>query len=158
MKIRFEGLANGFQVSPIPDGYAGMNWTNIGAVDTGQYPGTGYDNVLNSGTDVGYTYDGWSRMRSATDFDLDRGWFAAAYTYDLKVVFRGYDDGVLTGKLKLHFDTDKVLVKFGDGFDSIDSLVITTEDHASQVLGEQLAFDDLDVTFESAAPADDFIA
>lgn len=129
--IDFEGLR-----SPVPDGYRGLDWTNFHVNGRISSSSSGYTNVLNSGELVGFDAFGLGASFTSTqDFNLNSGYFAAAWSNDLTLTIQAWDDGVQVGTATIVLDITKAFVNFQAGtatgvdsasfsgrFDSIDEV------------------------------------
>jgi len=141
--------------NPIPDGYHGLEWSEWARVEAGTFrPGSGYQNVLNSGEYVGYNglAEAVSFSNSAEDFDLVSANMAAAWNDDLEVTVNAYDDGVLVGTANLLLDPTKELIDFSlyndanNRFTSIDTVEIVSAGGTDAGLGgggTHVAMDDI---------------
>ncbi|KHE92683.1 MAG: FecR family protein [Candidatus Scalindua rubra] len=82
----------------IPNGYGGLDWSNMYYLNGSTYAGggdTGYNNGLVSGTKVAfnaYANDGTITKSSAGTFDLAGTYASAAWRDGLQVTFTGYKD------------------------------------------------------------------
>lgn len=80
---------------PIPNGYAGLTWSNMFYYD-GSYPlaeGSGYDNGRVSGDHVAFNAGGGVGLISTTLFDLNSAYFSAAWNEGLNITVRGFNGG-----------------------------------------------------------------
>ncbi len=81
----------------IGDGYGGFNWNVIGALSGSDYPGTGLDSAVVSGTNVAFNaFGAWSSidLAGAGSFDFIGAWFGS-YLFEQELAFEGWLDGVL---------------------------------------------------------------
>lgn len=81
----------------ISDGYAGFNWNVIGALAGDDYPGTGLDAAVVSGSNLAFNaYGAWSsiNLAGAGSFDFIGAWFGS-YFFEQELAFEGWLDGVL---------------------------------------------------------------
>lgn len=81
----------------IGDGYGGFNWNVIGALSGSDYPGTGLDTAVVSGTNVAFNaFGAWSSidLAGAGSFDFIGAWFGS-YLFEQELAFEGWLDGVL---------------------------------------------------------------
>ncbi len=81
----------------ISDGYAGFNWNVIGALAGDDYPGTGLDAAVVSGSNLAFNaYGAWSSidLAGAGSFDFIGAWFGS-YFFEQELAFEGWLDGVL---------------------------------------------------------------
>lgn len=156
-KITFNDVPPEDSYGQIDEGYGGLTWGNVGALDVSVYPGSGYDNVnRGTGDDVAYTYGkGGSLIRSTRgDFDLDSGWFAAAWLTGLKVIVKAYNDNIQVARLVFVLDQDAKRITFDNSFDDVDQLYIIKRGGVDENLddegtGRQVAIDNLLIGFES---------
>ena len=152
--IDFEGITTSSFADWVPDGYMGLDWNNAAALHHDYAPGSGYQNVLNSGDYVGLDNAalGLSFSNSTEDFDLVSANMAAAWNNDLEVTVKAYDDDVLVGTANLLLDPTKELIDFSlyadanNRFTSIDTVEIVGEGGTNAGLGgggEIVAMDDI---------------
>lgn len=94
--IDFDDLGDE-SLAQISDGYGGFNWNVIGAVVGGEYPGTGLDAAVVSGSNIAVNaYGAWSSidLAGAGTFDFIGAWFGS-YFFEQELAFEGWLDGVL---------------------------------------------------------------
>ncbi len=155
--IKFENIAPDDDAAKIPDGYKGLIWLNFWAIDDdAAQPSSGYNNVIESGSAAGYNTDfskpGIFRSDARNnDFDLNSGYFAAAFNDDLEVTVAGYDNGEQVAQKLLILDTDQQFVRFGRKFDDIDKVAISasggTDADPNDGSGPYFAVDDISISF-----------
>jgi hypothetical protein len=164
--IDFEGIAPQNNDAQIPDGYAGLDWSDgFWAYDDGAAPaGSGYANVIASGEAGGYNFEANDvSFTSDTDFDLLSVFLAAAWNTELNVTIEAWDDGLQVGEATLTFDFLQIAVDFQAGtapfadvaffsgtFDSIDEVRIASSGGVDAVPGGEgshVAMDDLLIAF-----------
>jgi hypothetical protein len=172
--ITFDEIQGDPMGVPIPNGYAGLDWSNFSSLLSESYPpGTGYDILGGEPSDkVAYNPFGdpaaLAVAASGPDFDFLTGDFAAAWRNDLQVYFRAYDDGVDVGTLEMVIDPTLVKVDFVNQvvygadsatftgtFASIDKLTMYTYGGTDVIpggRGNQLAMDDWAIRYESTVP------
>jgi hypothetical protein len=157
--LTFEGVAPPGGEGPVPDGYGGFTWKNVGAVDTTStdYDESGYVAVANAASPVTAAHN---RDGGAASFEVPAGDFAADFTLlsvvagsawnlKTKVKFTAYDDGVKVGTKTVtvkYGEAETVL--FGSEFASIDKVVFKTKRGTDATAeddgrGKQVALDDL---------------
>ena len=151
-KIKFERIASKNTPAEVEDGYAGLEWDNVWAIDGAVFPGSGLDNVVSSGRAVGYSASGKTTSFWSTeeDFDLLDGYFAAAWSTGLKVKVIAYDDGDKVGVERFTLDQERTFIEFGKKFESIDKVRIVTKggsdaDPDDGGAGSHLALDSLHI-------------
>jgi hypothetical protein len=83
--ITFDDLPGGLSV--IPNGYNGLDWANFAALDatTQPYPNTGYFPAIVSPNNVAFNGSGDPALISDGAFDLNSGYFTAAWNDDLQL-------------------------------------------------------------------------
>nr|WP_324258360.1 hypothetical protein [Cellvibrio fontiphilus] len=89
----------------ISDGYAGFNWNVIGALAGDDYPGTGLDAAVVSGSNLAFNaYGAWSSidLAGAGSFDFIGAWFGS-YFFEQELAFEGWLDGVLVYATQVSF-------------------------------------------------------
>ena len=127
--ISFEHIAPDGETAEIPDGYRDFIWKNFVAADDEVKPNTGLDYAIHSGEASAFNGfakpAGFKSPDSADDFDLNSGFFAAAYTNGLEVKVFGYDDGERVARKVFTLDQTQELVTFGRKFDDIDEVKFT---------------------------------
>ncbi len=115
----------------------------------GGFTPSGYEFVLNSGTNVAYTRKPLVISRiDGEDFDFQSGFFTAAWNDGLSLEVIGYRDGVIVATLITTLPSDaKVEVIFPSTFDAVDEIRITpsggTPNPDYKGFGEYVGFDDL---------------
>lgn len=153
--VKFDQIATPAEgyIDDVPDGYAGLHWSNFAAYnakDPAVGPSSGYRNVVQSGTSCGF--NGGAADASFTSdgtFSLKSGWFCAAFAPE-EVTLVASLDGTEVGHKT--FDVDNItptFIKFGKKFAHIDSVTVQT---GGEELS-QLAMDNLVIkTDDAAAP------
>jgi hypothetical protein len=144
--ITFEGLAKRTQGNPVPSGYDGFNWSNIGAIGkkiAKEDPGTkavidARVVAINSNSANG-SEGAFSTVSGV--FTLKNGHFAAACNTGLAVTFSGYRRGVLVGTKELSLDPVNTFIRFDDTFRRIDTVVIDGSGGTGKCA--EVAFDDV---------------
>jgi hypothetical protein len=131
--VGFEGLVGPDDFGTVPNGYAGLEWTNFGVLGKGlihdAYPHGGYRNVVHQQA-VAYLYPpegtDCDSAISLTDgtFTLKSGIFAAAWNEGEEVTFKAYLDGVLVGRKTVVLDETAIQISFGAKFAHIDAVRI----------------------------------
>jgi hypothetical protein len=131
------------EIDKIPNGYAGLDWDYLLAVDNQLYRGPGYVNVLISGRAVAYNSSGHPATISALPgerFDFAGAHFAVAWpsAEGETLIAEAWRDGVLVGKdqLTLSFLGP---VWFDADYQAIDRLTLTTE-HYWQFVVDDMRF------------------
>jgi hypothetical protein len=164
-KINFDGIdtPGDGDGTFIPNGYAGMNWDNFGALDpTQDFNPSGYVNGIRSGDSVGYNAFATPATMSTAgnDFDLKKGYFTGAWNNGLQVTVQAYDDGNLIATKVFTVDYDgPTKVKFGHHFKSIDTVIISSAGGTDATgddgfTGEHVAVEDLTVKFHGGGGPD----
>ena len=122
--LDFEGLNPRYTIN----GYQGLAWSSTAYVEPEgtAWNNIGYTTVLTSGRQ--YLFDAWgggiSFSDSRADFDFASGNFAAAWSNNLVVTLKAWDDGSVVGTAKFQVDVDrKAVIDFvnasATGVDSI---------------------------------------
>jgi hypothetical protein len=81
----------------LDSGYAGFNWTNMGAIRSDAAPGTGFETGVVSPANAAYNWYGLTATISTADgaaFTFDGAAFTSAYV-DQEISFEGYRNGAL---------------------------------------------------------------
>lgn len=77
--VDFEDITDSF-IQKVPNGIAGLNWSNMVVVDNNHYKGEGYKNGTISGNFVGYNSSGHPVKIALEDgFDFYGGYFSVAW-------------------------------------------------------------------------------
>jgi hypothetical protein len=110
--LNFENAAPDFD--PIPDGYGGLHWSNFFASfdDGGYFPASGYYNGRVS--DDFTAYNGFSdpaAVSSDVPFNLDSGYFTAAWNDGLTIAATGYRNGALLHSTAFIVNTESPYLK-----------------------------------------------
>jgi hypothetical protein len=170
--IKFEHIAPYESSVNIPLGYAGMNWSNFGAMGRGQAEGTlpitnGYLNAMDrdgvgfiadfgSGTVVGQiaASDGVSKV------SLKGGTFAAAWNNNEKLTVRAWIGSDVVGEKSFKIGQTPVTVDFNGNFRHVDYITFvskggtdaTPDDFAS---GGFVAVENLQIAVDGARHMND---
>lgn len=124
--ISFEKIVGDKEAAEIPDGYCNLNWNNFFAADDELHPNTGFDNVIHSGEASAFNASGdpagFESADREDDFDLNSGFFAAAYTDNLKVKVFGFNDGERVATEAFKLDQAQEFARFSGKFDSVDEV------------------------------------
>ncbi|MFC5547588.1 PEP-CTERM sorting domain-containing protein [Massilia aerilata] len=94
--IDFDDLP-GDPTLPLDSGYAGFNWTNIGAIRSDAAPGTGFETGVVSPSNAAYNWYGLTATISTADgkaFSFAGADFTSAYV-DQEISFEAYRNGEL---------------------------------------------------------------
>jgi hypothetical protein len=94
--IHFDDLT-GDPTLPLDSGYAGFNWTNMGAIHGDAAPGTGFETGVVSPTNAAYNWYGLTATISTADgkaFAFLGADFTSVYV-DQEISFEGYRNGAL---------------------------------------------------------------
>jgi hypothetical protein len=127
----------------IPNGYGGLDWTNMYVLSRGTHSGSGYDTGIVSGDWVGYNgFGGLAVTSSAGDFDFNGAYFTSAWYDDNVLTIKAFDDDILV------FITTAAINTKGPqwitaNFTSIDRLEFSTSNW-------QVAIDDF--TYNASVP------
>ena len=77
--------------TPIANGYAGLNWSNMYCLNGTAFPNTGYYNGVVSGTNVAYNGFGTAASVSDGTFSLDSAYFTGAWNDGLSITVAGFN-------------------------------------------------------------------
>jgi len=115
---------------PLPIGYYGFNWNNMGAADTvyvaNGYPTNGYTNGMVSPNNVAYNLLGNpASVYSNTQFDFNGAYLTAAWSNGLNINVKGYNGATLL------YDTTIVVDTFAPTFFNFNYLGVTKVDFNS---------------------------
>lgn len=93
--ITFDDVANG---TDLPNGYAGLDWSNFNVLDVTTFDPSGYWNAPVSGHNVAVNSygDPASVLQGGSPFTLNSGYFTAAWSNGLVLDVTGYVGGVAT--------------------------------------------------------------
>lgn len=162
--VGFEGLVAPDGFATVPDGYAGLDWTNAGVLGKtlvrDVYPAGGYRNVLDQ-KGVAYLYGDDGNTGNAGfalaegTFTLKSGTFASAWNTGDQVTFAALLDGAVVGTKHVVLDETATEITFGRHFRHIDAVEITwtqgiVVDPAAGS-GPYLAVDGLKIAIDQAA-------
>ena len=133
--INFSGLStDNFQnnpEAPIPNGYAGFNWSNFSSLNTLNDPnatpsGYSFANTDSASPSVGFNLFGNpASISRATDFSFYGAFFTAAWRDGLQIDVTGYRDGQLVYQKMFTVNST------GPTFEAFDFLNIDTLDFSS---------------------------
>jgi hypothetical protein len=121
--ITFDDISTPGLNAPIPNGYHGLDWINFHVRNTTLFLPSGFVNGTVSAPNVAYSGGGLPAIiHSSTRFDLDSGYFTAAWNNGLHILATGWRHGHL-----LDFTTFTVNTsgpKFEDlDFHNVDTVV-----------------------------------
>ncbi len=130
-RIKFEGIPDdpGRITDPVPDGYAGLDWTNFDAYRRGSRSEPGYENLVvgdTAGFNGGGNLAGFAAIGVDDTFTFKRGIFASAFVEDLAVTIRGFRDGLEVARWDGTFGTSPTTVRFGATFRDVDEVRFET--------------------------------
>lgn len=92
--IGFDDLA-GDDSAHVANDYQGFDWNNLGVLDAGGWPGSGYANGVTSGANVAFNHGGATVTISRSGgFDFLGAFFTSAW-YDQELSFEGSRNGQL---------------------------------------------------------------
>jgi hypothetical protein len=145
-------------VAMIPDGYAGLNWNNIYTLEERSPPESGYDNAATSGVQIAFNGFGEiGTIDNASDFNLVKGNFTAAWNNDLNVTVSAWDNGVVVDTEHFTIDTTGP-TPIAFNFTSIDMITFEsfggTDAGFGSGSGTHFAMDDLVIEREVVVPND----
>ena len=133
--INFSGLStDNFSnppEAPIPNGYAGFNWTNFSSLNTKNDPnatpsGYSFANTDSASPSVGFNLFGKpASISSATAFSFYGAFFTGAWRDGLKIEVSGYRDGERVYQKQFKVDST------GPTFEAFDFLNIDTLDFST---------------------------
>jgi hypothetical protein len=118
------------QSSVIPDGYGGLNWTNVNVVDGTNYGvnyGTpsGYEHGVISPRNVAFNAGGYPAEISGAPFAFDSAYFTAAWKDGLNVQVVGYLVGTIVETANFVVDTSGPTLKTFN-WPEVDTVTFTT--------------------------------
>jgi len=153
--ISFEKIASDGEAEEVPDGFRRLNWDNFVAVDDELLEMVSGNTIaFRTGEAAAFTNDtgsiGFRSPDRDDDFDLNSGFFAAAYANGLEFKVFGYDDGERVAAKIFFLDPEQEFVTFGRKFDDIDEVKITARSDAFPEDKSQTPFfgvDDLFLNF-----------
>lgn len=164
-EIRFDRIdLQGSFTGSIPNGYAGLLWTNVGVSDTtfDRYDGSGFENGVTSGKQVAYTSDRTIASFAAPEhasFTLESMNLSAAWDTTLKVRIEALNNGELQYAQTIKL-TDAYSQHVEFGFQNIDEVRFVplrgVDDPDLEGEGNIIVFDDVvvsDVKGDSLASA-----
>lgn len=101
--IDFDDLS-GNPSNPIADGYQGFNWTTLGSIASSEFPNSGFEAGVVSGSNAAFNFfasDVSISLASEGSFDFIGAFFTAAWIGDYfhEISFEGWLDGVLVYSL-----------------------------------------------------------
>lgn len=101
--IDFDDLS-GDPSNPITDGYQGFNWTTLGSIASSEFPNSGFEAGVVSGSNTAFNFfasDVSIFLASEGSFDFIGAFFTAAWIGDYfhEISFEGWLDGVLVYSL-----------------------------------------------------------
>jgi hypothetical protein len=165
--VRFEGLAPLNSSVNIPNGYAGFQWLNFGAMGKEQAQGTlpitnGYLNAIQK-KGVGFMHDFGSGQVSCliqpsdliSTMSLKSGIFAAAWNNDETMFVRGWVDGNMVVEKQYLLGQEAQLIEFGRKFAHVDYVTFTSQGGVDAtpddfVTGAQIAVENLQIVIDGA--------
>ena len=145
--VTFEGTGNG---ASIPNGYAGLNWSNFQTLNGTTYIPSGYQNGRVSGDMVAYNAfgDPAAVLQGATPFTLNSGYFTAAWSNGLVLNVTGYVGGVATFFQTALLNTSAPELLTFD-WENLDQVVFEStggvDDPRYALMGDQFVLDNLSV-------------
>lgn len=109
----------------IANGYRGFDWSNLGAIDAGAYPDSGYANGVVSLANGAYNHDGATvTIFKSGGFDFIGAFFTSAW-FEQELSFEGYRDGQLLYASDVSFVIDTLAPQWiALGWRGIDTLAI----------------------------------
>lgn len=110
----------------LESGYAGFDWTNMGAIGSDAAPGTGFETGVVSPMNAAYNWYGLTATISTADgaaFTFAGAAFTSAYV-DQEISFEGYRNGELVSASDAYTLDTLAPQWIGLGWSGIDTLVI----------------------------------
>lgn len=138
--IGFDDLP-GDPAQALDSGYAGFDWTNLGAIRGDAAPGTGFETGIVSPANAAYNWYGLTATISTADgaaFTFDGAAFTSAYV-DQEISFEAYRNGALVRSSGAYTLDTLAPQWIGLSWSGIDTLVIYNSS------GTQWAMDDFTV-------------
>ena len=147
--LDFDNVAPDFD--PIPDGYGGLHWSNFLASfdDGGYFPTSGYYTGIVSGDFVAYNgYAEPADISSDVPFNLDSGYFTAAWNDGLIIAAAGYRNGALLHRTAFIVNTEGPYLKVFDwrGVDEVHFESFGGFDAGTGAFGTHFVVDNLSVS------------
>lgn len=151
--VTFEGLGN----ATIPNGYSGLNWSNIFTLDGGASPNSGYQNGVVSPTRVAYNAQAkpGSFGVSAGKFTFSDAYFTAAWNDGLQLKLVGLSAGstLFSTILTLNTGGPTHFVANWGGIDTVQLSTFGGRHHVGLAgSGTHVAFDNLTFNATAAVP------
>jgi hypothetical protein len=136
---------------PIPDGYGGLHWSNfLSSFDDGGYfPASGYYTGRVSGDFVAYNgFSDPAGISSDHPFNLDSGYFTAAWNDGLTIAATGYRHGALLHSSLFIVNTEGPFLKVFDwrGVDDVHFESFGGFDAGTGGFGTHFVLDNLSVS------------
>lgn len=123
--IGFDDLS-GDESDAIADGYAGLNWDNVGTIRAGAYPGSGFETGTVSPANAAYNRYGATVTisKAGGTFDFLGAWFTSAWL-DQEISFEGSRGGRLLYRTDTSYVLDTAAPRWiGLAWSGIDTLAI----------------------------------
>lgn len=79
----------------VPNGYGGLNWTNMGVHNVSGSPNSGYAVAAVSGSNVAFNYFAGLAVTSGAAFDFVGAYFTGAWNDGLNINVEGYNAATL---------------------------------------------------------------
>jgi len=149
--LTFEGLSDG----AIANGYGGLNWNNMYALNATIYQPSGYKNGRVSGDNV--AYNGFGTTATVTDglFTFDGAYFTGAWNDGLNIRIQGYAGATLLYDTTIVVNTSGPTY-FNAGYQNIDKLVFDSfggvDNPAYVGGGVHFAMDNFSINESSSVP------
>lgn len=138
--INFDDLP-GDHTQPIANGYAGLNWSNLGAIRSDAVPGSGYEAGTVSQSNTAFNVDGGFATISAAgagSFNFTGAYFTSAWVAQ-EISFEGYQNGQLLYSSATSFVIDTTMPLWVQlGWAGIDTLVIYNSSGTSWAMDDMV--------------------
>jgi PEP-CTERM motif len=152
--LTFDDLTPTSSYANVPNGYGGLDWTNMGYLNSGSsiYTGSGYDLGRVSGDYVAFNKGGMTAQISDGSFDFNDAYFTAAWNNGLNIHAQGLLGGTLVYDVTFQVDYDNPYW-LNANFIGIDELVFDSYGGTNiglNGIGTQFAMDNF--TYNESAP------
>jgi hypothetical protein len=154
--LTFDDLP-GDSTTPIPKGYNGLNWNNFFTQNGSDFPNSGYLPAVISPFNVAFNGIGTPAIISNGTFDLNSGYFTAAFNDNLQLqVVGSFMGNPLYDMLFTLSATSPTLINFNYfGVDSVEFISYGGTPHPEYIgfgFGTQFAMDNVVITGGAQVP------
>ncbi|MGD8570441.1 MAG: PEP-CTERM sorting domain-containing protein [Gammaproteobacteria bacterium] len=103
--LTFDDVTTNTGLTPIADGYGGLNWDNFGVIHQSHAPGSGYDNGIVSGEYMAYNLNANIGTVDNSAFDFNGAYLVGAWNDGLNVNVQGWSGSTLLYDTTVVVDT-----------------------------------------------------